>query len=147
MRRKPWIFGEPIFHRLCDYSCQHSLFLTLHRLSRVRLQRIRNALLPCVNFTEEAKRTSPYFKLVGGRRLDLNQRPLWFDHSALTSSFPEPSELHPHLIYLLSKQRTKEWSGRLELNQQPSPYAKRWSTSPLSNKMTLYRELRPLLPL
>ena len=38
LRRKPWICGEHGFHVLCDYSCQHSLFPTLHRPSRVRLQ-------------------------------------------------------------------------------------------------------------
>ena len=39
--RNPWTFGESVSHTLCRYSCQHSHFPYLHRLSQVRLQRLR----------------------------------------------------------------------------------------------------------
>ncbi len=32
--RKPWVFGEPVSHRLYRYSCQHSHFHTVHRSFR-----------------------------------------------------------------------------------------------------------------
>ena len=56
MPRKPWIFGVPISHWDCGYSCQHSLFVPLHSPSRVELQCNTNALLPLADFIEEAKR-------------------------------------------------------------------------------------------
>src|SRR5215469_17012381 len=41
LRRNPWTFGDSVFHTVCRYSCQHSHFSNLHRLSRVRLRRQR----------------------------------------------------------------------------------------------------------
>ena len=41
LRRNPWTFGESVSHTLYRYSCQHSHFSYLHRLSRVRLHRLR----------------------------------------------------------------------------------------------------------
>ena len=32
--RKPWVFGEPVSHRLYRYSCQHSHFHVVHQSSR-----------------------------------------------------------------------------------------------------------------
>jgi hypothetical protein len=37
LRRNPWTFGDSVSHTVCRYSCQHSHFPCLHRLSRVRL--------------------------------------------------------------------------------------------------------------
>ena len=41
LRRNPWTFGESVSHTLYRYSCQHSHFSYLHRLSRVRLHQLR----------------------------------------------------------------------------------------------------------
>src|SRR5437660_5493902 len=41
LRRNPWTFGDSVFHTVCRYSCQHSHFSNLHRLSRVQLRRLR----------------------------------------------------------------------------------------------------------
>ena len=40
LRRNPWTFGESVSHTPCRYSCQHSHFRYLQRLSRVRLHRL-----------------------------------------------------------------------------------------------------------
>ncbi len=40
LRRNPWTFGERVFHPLCRYSCQHSLFRYLQMPSRVILHRL-----------------------------------------------------------------------------------------------------------
>jgi len=41
LSRNPWTFGDSVSHTVCRYSCQHSHFPYLHRLSRVRLRRHR----------------------------------------------------------------------------------------------------------
>jgi hypothetical protein len=41
LRRNPWTYGESVSHTLCRYSCQHSHFLYLQRLSRERLHRLK----------------------------------------------------------------------------------------------------------
>ena len=41
LSRNPWTFGDSVSHTVCRYSCQHSHFPYLHRLSRVRLHRLR----------------------------------------------------------------------------------------------------------
>ena len=38
LRRNPWIFGDRVSHSVCRYSCQHSHFRYLQKLSRVFLQ-------------------------------------------------------------------------------------------------------------
>ena len=52
LRRNPWTFGESVSHTLCRYSCQHSHFLYLQRLSRVRLHRLkeRSATRPGISY-------------------------------------------------------------------------------------------------
>ena len=40
LRRNPWTFGDSVFHTVCRYSCQHSLFRYLQRPSQVRLRRL-----------------------------------------------------------------------------------------------------------
>ncbi len=47
LRRNPWAFGERVSHPLCRYSCQHSHFRYLQRLSRATFTGLRNAPLPC----------------------------------------------------------------------------------------------------
>ena len=32
--RKPWVFGDTVFHSVYRYLCQHFLFCTLHHASR-----------------------------------------------------------------------------------------------------------------
>ena len=39
--RKPWVFGEPVSHRLYRYSCQHSHFYTVHQSSRSSFNQYR----------------------------------------------------------------------------------------------------------
>ena len=39
LRRNPWTFGGSVFHTSLRYSCQHSHFRYLQKLSRVFLQR------------------------------------------------------------------------------------------------------------
>ena len=39
LSRNPWTFGEGVSHSLYRYSCQHSHFRYLHRVSRLRLLR------------------------------------------------------------------------------------------------------------
>ena len=39
LNRNPWAFGDSVSHTIYRYSCQHSHFRYLHRLSRVRLHR------------------------------------------------------------------------------------------------------------
>ena len=46
LRRNPWTFGERVFHPLYRYSCQHSHFRYLQRLSRAAFAGLRNAPLP-----------------------------------------------------------------------------------------------------
>lgn len=46
LRRNPWTFGERVFHPLYRYSCQHSHFRYLQRLSRDAFAGLRNAPLP-----------------------------------------------------------------------------------------------------
>ena len=41
LRRNPWTFGGRVSHSPCRYSCPHSHFPYLHRLSPVRLHRPR----------------------------------------------------------------------------------------------------------
>jgi len=50
LRRKPWTFGENVFHILCRYSCQHSHFRYLQQLSRAIFKGLRNAPLPLIYF-------------------------------------------------------------------------------------------------
>ena len=40
LRRNPWTFGDSVFHTVCRYSCQHSLFRYLQEPSRVSLRRL-----------------------------------------------------------------------------------------------------------
>ncbi len=49
LRRKPWTFGESVFHTLCRYSCQHSRFRYLQHTSRLAFAGLRNAPLPLVS--------------------------------------------------------------------------------------------------
>ena len=37
LSRNPWAFGDSVSHTVYRYSCQHSHFSYVHRLSRVRL--------------------------------------------------------------------------------------------------------------
>jgi hypothetical protein len=46
LRRNPWTSGGRGSRSACRYSCPHSHFRPLHRPSRVRLRRWRNAPLP-----------------------------------------------------------------------------------------------------
>ena len=46
LRRNPWTFGERVSHPLCRYSCQHSHFRYLQRISRHAFAGLRNAPLP-----------------------------------------------------------------------------------------------------
>ena len=47
--RKPWVFGEEVFHLLYRYSRQHSHFLPLHQYLTIWLHCSRNAPLPLAN--------------------------------------------------------------------------------------------------
>ena len=58
LRRKPWTFGERVFHPLCRYSCQHSHFRYLQRLSQGAFAGLRNAPLP--RFPKEAPAASAH---------------------------------------------------------------------------------------
>ena len=49
LRRKPWTYGESVFHTLYRYSCQHSRFRGLQRTSRFAFAGLRNAPLPLVS--------------------------------------------------------------------------------------------------
>ncbi len=40
LRRKPWTYGDNVFHIVYRYLCQHSHFQYLQRLSRVHLHRL-----------------------------------------------------------------------------------------------------------
>ena len=40
LSRNPWTFGDSVSHTVCRYSCQHSHFRYLQRLSRVLLHRL-----------------------------------------------------------------------------------------------------------
>ncbi len=44
--RKPWVFGEPVSHRLYRYLCQHNLFHFVHRSLRSGFDLTWNAPLP-----------------------------------------------------------------------------------------------------
>ena len=44
--RKPWVFGEQVFHLFCRYSCQHTHFHSVHRSFRYGFNRLWNAPLP-----------------------------------------------------------------------------------------------------
>ena len=44
--RKPWVFGEQVFHLFCRYSCQHTHFHYVHRSLRYGFNRLWNAPLP-----------------------------------------------------------------------------------------------------
>ena len=44
--RKPWVFGEPVSHRLYRYLCQHNLFHLVHRSLRSGFDLQWNAPLP-----------------------------------------------------------------------------------------------------
>ena len=46
LRRNPWTFGDRVSHSVCRYSCQHSHFRYLQRLSRDTFAGLRNAPLP-----------------------------------------------------------------------------------------------------
>jgi hypothetical protein len=37
--RKPWVFGEQVFHLFCRYSCQHTHFHDVHRSLRYGFNR------------------------------------------------------------------------------------------------------------
>ena len=52
LRRNPWTFGDRVSHSVYRYSCQHSHFPYLQRLSRVRLHRLRER-------SATTQRTSP----------------------------------------------------------------------------------------
>ena len=47
--RKPWVFGEQVFHLFYRYSCQHNHFSTVQRALRLHLQPVENAPLPDVH--------------------------------------------------------------------------------------------------
>ena len=44
--RKPWVYGERVFHPFYRYLCQHNHFSTVHAGLRLTLQPVKNALLP-----------------------------------------------------------------------------------------------------
>ena len=44
--RKPWVFGEPVSHRLFRYLCQHNLFHFVHQSLRSGFDLTWNAPLP-----------------------------------------------------------------------------------------------------
>jgi hypothetical protein len=44
--RKPWAYGDKVFHLVYRYSCQHTLFCFLQRLSRDTFAGGQNAPLP-----------------------------------------------------------------------------------------------------
>src|ERR1700752_4547249 len=46
LRRNPWTYGDSVSHTVCRYSCQHSHFRYLQRLSRDTFAGLRNAPLP-----------------------------------------------------------------------------------------------------
>jgi len=46
LRRKPWTYGESVFHTLYRYSCQHSHFPYLQQSSRITFNGLGNAPLP-----------------------------------------------------------------------------------------------------
>ena len=46
LRRKPWVFGEGVFHPLYRYLCQHSHFRYLQQPSQATFTGVRNAPLP-----------------------------------------------------------------------------------------------------
>ena len=46
LRRKPWAFGEGVFHPLYRYLCQHSHFRYLQLTSQSTFAGLRNAPLP-----------------------------------------------------------------------------------------------------
>ena len=48
LRRKPWIFGDRVFHSVNRYLCQHSHFWYLQDPSRVSLTGLQNVPLPRV---------------------------------------------------------------------------------------------------
>ena len=47
--RKPWAYGDPVFHRIYRYSCQHYLFHPVHQSSRSGFNPEWNAPLPPVS--------------------------------------------------------------------------------------------------
>ena len=55
-RRNPWAFGESVSHTLYRYSCQHSHFRYLQRLSRDTFTGLRNA--PLLRMTSHAPAAS-----------------------------------------------------------------------------------------
>jgi hypothetical protein len=50
--RKPWAYGDKVFHLVYRYSCQHTLFCFLQRLSRDTFAGGQNAPLPSVSKTQ-----------------------------------------------------------------------------------------------
>ena len=50
--RKPWVFGEQVFHLFYRYLCQHNHFSTVQRALRLHLQPVENAPLPDVHLDE-----------------------------------------------------------------------------------------------
>ena len=44
--RKPWVYGEQVFHLFYRYSCRHNLFRYVHHSLQSSFIRIRNAPLP-----------------------------------------------------------------------------------------------------
>jgi hypothetical protein len=46
--RKPWVYGDKVFHLVYRYSCQHTLFCFLQRPSRDTFAGEQNAPLPSV---------------------------------------------------------------------------------------------------
>ena len=44
--RKPWVYGERVFHPFYRYSCQHNHFSTVHHTLTRQLLPVENAPLP-----------------------------------------------------------------------------------------------------
>ena len=53
--RKPWAYGERVFHPLYRYSCQHGLFCTVEPSSRSAFSPIQNAPLPLLRRIERTR--------------------------------------------------------------------------------------------
>ena len=57
LRRKPWIFGDRVFHSVNRYLCQHSHFWYLQDPSRVSLYRLTERSATRYNFRRNYKST------------------------------------------------------------------------------------------
>ncbi len=56
--RKPWAFGERVFHPLYRYSCQHGLFCPVQPFSRSTFS--LNRMLPYRTFSSKRERTRSF---------------------------------------------------------------------------------------